>query len=210
LNRRCSVRLYDRAVNMARAAGIILAAGKGTRFGGNKLLAELDGRPLLQHVLDLAAEVGLAPVVVVLGADADAIARSISWREEVCAANVDPNRGLSSSVQLALAELRRTAPACDRAIVLLGDQPRLTSGQLRVLLSAPPDPARPIIVPRYADGRAGSPVVIDRGAWALAAQLEGDRGMSQLFASRAHMVRYVDVPGINPDVDTREDLVALS
>ena len=52
-------------------AAVVLAAGAGSRFGGGKLLASLDGRPVLQHVLDRVAEAGLGDVVVVLGDDAD-------------------------------------------------------------------------------------------------------------------------------------------
>jgi CTP:molybdopterin cytidylyltransferase MocA len=48
--------------------------------------------------------------------------------------------------------------------------------------------------------------MLEREAFALAAHLQGDRGMSQLFASEPDLVRYVDVPGANPDIDTREDL----
>jgi molybdenum cofactor cytidylyltransferase len=209
LNRRCSVRLYDRAVSEDRTAGIILAAGRGRRFGGGKMLATLEGRPLLQHVLDLAATVGLEPRIVVLGTDAARIERFIAWRAETRVRNPAPERGLSSSLRLGLDELERIQPDCERATVLLGDQPRLRPDQLRTLLDQPLDEAQPIIVPRYADGRPGNPVVIDRGAWPLVATLEGDRGMSQLFAARPDLIRQVKVAGTNPDVDTLEDLAAL-
>ena len=58
----------------------MLAAGAGSRFGGGKLLASLEGRPVLQHVLDRLAEAGLGEVVVVLGDDAAAIEEAIAWR----------------------------------------------------------------------------------------------------------------------------------
>jgi CTP:molybdopterin cytidylyltransferase MocA len=209
LSLHCSTRLYDRRVSEATTAGVVLAAGRGSRFGGNKLLADLDGRPLLQHVLDLAAEVELGPVVVVLGGEAARIEQSIAWRGETRVRNPAPERGLSSSLQLGLDELERIKPDCRRAAVLLGDQPRLAAEQLRILLDQPPDEAQPIIVPRYADGRPGNPVLLERGAWPLAATLEGDRGMSQLFAGRPELIRMVDVSGTNPDVDTRGDLSSI-
>ncbi len=195
-------------VTRMTVAGIVLAAGRGARFGGAKLLASLAGRPLLEHVLLTAREARLRPIVVVLGWDAERLEREIAWRDEVRVRNADPGAGISGSVRLGLAALEEAAPGCERAVVLLGDQPRLRADQLRVLLDQPADAARPIVVPRYADG-PGNPVVLERPAWRLAATLHGDRGMAQLFAERPALVRYVEVPGTNPDVDTPEDLAAL-
>ncbi len=186
-------------------AAIVLAAGRGIRFGGGKMLAELDGRPILQHVLDLAAQADLDPVVVVLGGDAEAVHRAISWRREVRVRNEESGRGISSSLVLGLEALE----TADRTLVLLGDQPRLTTDQLRSILAAQLDGKRPIVVPRY-DGTPGNPVLLERAAWPIAHELTGDQGMSQLFASRPNLVRYVDVAGSNPDVDTLADLALLT
>lgn len=189
-------------------AAIVLAAGSGTRFGGGKMLALVHRQPMLQHVLDLAAEADIHPVVVVLGNDAGAIESAVRWRDELRVRNDDPGRGISSSIALGLRVLDAASPAIERAVVLLGDQPRLSHAQLSALLAASSD--RPITVPRYANGEPGNPVVLDRAAWPLASALQGDRGMSQVFALHPDMVRYVDVSGSNPDIDTRTDLDALS
>src|SRR5918992_1222565 len=86
-------------------AGLILAAGRGSRFGGRKMLAEINGRPMLQHVLDLAAAAELEPVVVVLGEDADELDASLDWRTEIRVRNPDPERGISSSIAIGLEAL---------------------------------------------------------------------------------------------------------
>lgn len=195
-----------RAGRAPGCAAVILAAGRATRFGSAKLLAGLDGRPLLQHVLDLAAEARLEPVVVVLGADAPTLRQACSWRTEVLVVNPDPDAGLSSSVRLGLAQLALSQ--VERVVVLLGDQPRLSATQLRAILAAPTDQARPIVVPRYA-GLPGSPALLERAAWPLAATLTGDQGMSQLFDARPDLIRRVDLEGANPDVDTPADLEEL-
>ena len=191
---------------MVPAAGLVLAAGNSRRFGSAKLLAALDGRPLLQHVLDLAAEARLDPVVVVLGADAPALRQACSWRDEVLVVNPDPDAGLSGSVRLGLAQLAFSQ--VQRAVVLLGDQPRLSAKQLRSILAAPADETRPIVVPRYG-GSPGNPVLLERAVWPMASGLAGDAGMSQLIRSRPALVRYLDVAGDNPDVDTPADLDVL-
>ncbi|MEX2547733.1 MAG: nucleotidyltransferase family protein [Chloroflexota bacterium] len=185
-------------------AAIVLAAGRGTRFGGGKMLAEINGRPMLQHVLDLAAHTELDPVVVVLGEDADAIEAATAWRRELRVRNDDPGRGISSSLKLGLEALGDS----DRVLILLGDQPNLTVGQLRQIVDAG-RASRPITVPRYR-GRPGNPVLLERSVWSMAGALDGDRGMSQLFSANSPLVWYVDVDGDNPDVDTEADLAALS
>jgi molybdenum cofactor cytidylyltransferase len=185
----------------AHCAALILAAGRGTRFGGEKMLADVDGRPMLQHVLDLTAGAGFEPVVVVLGDDADEIERRIRWHAERRVRNPSPGRGLSSSLALGIEAIGEH----QRVLVLLGDQPYLTIDQISAIISTPRDPMRPIVAPRYADGHPGNPVLLEREAYALAAALEGDRGMSQLFSAHPDLVRYVDVAGTNPDIDTPDD-----
>jgi CTP:molybdopterin cytidylyltransferase MocA len=86
-------------------------------------------------------------------------------------------------------------------VVLLGDQPFLRLDQLKTILAT----EGLVVVPRYG-GMPGNPVVLDRSVWSLVGELQGDRGFSQLFATHPELVSYVDVPGENRDIDTREDL----
>ena len=169
------------------------------------MLAEVIGRPMLQHVLDLAAAAELDPVVVVLGEDADEVETAVQWRGERRVVNPDPGRGISGSLALGLAELG----GVDRALVLLGDQPFLSVENVRLIADTVRDPARPIVVPTYG-GVPGNPVLLEREAWSLAQALEGDRGMSQLFTRHPELVRHVEVPGHNPDIDTPNDLERLT
>jgi molybdenum cofactor cytidylyltransferase len=182
-------------------AALILAAGFGSRFGGRKLLAPIDGQPMLQHVLDLSADAELAPVVVVLGEDADELEAVCEWRSELRVRNAAPEDGLASSVKLGVRTL--SLLKAERAAVLMADQPFLSLDQLRVVISA----AGQIVVPRY-EGRPGNPVVVDRSVWPLAVSLDGDRGFSQMFAAHQNLVTYVDVPGTNKDIDTPGDISA--
>jgi molybdenum cofactor cytidylyltransferase len=188
------------------AAALVLAAGAGKRFGGQKLLAQLNGTPILQYVLNFAATAELDPVVVVLGADAEVVVTRLWWRSEVRLVNPAPEEGISSSVRMGIASLLLSD--AQRAVVLLGDQPRLSAAQLEVILGAPVDESRPIVLPRY-NGKPGNPVLLERAAWPLAERLEGDSGMAQLFAANPDLLRYVDINGANPDVDTAADLAAL-
>jgi CTP:molybdopterin cytidylyltransferase MocA/SAM-dependent methyltransferase len=184
-------------------SAVVLAAGAATRFGGVKLLAELGGRPVLQHVLDALDTRGVAEVVVVLGDDAETIERAIDWHGERRVRNPDPGRGLSTSLSAGLASISPTAEA---ALIVLGDQPGLQTSTVAALLAEPDDPKRPIVVPRYDDDAARNPVLLGRAAFGLAAEATGDRGLGPVLAAHPELVQEVPVMGSNPDVDTPADL----
>jgi molybdenum cofactor cytidylyltransferase len=192
-----------------RVRVVVLAAGAARRFGSQKLLARLDGRPLLQHALDTLAAAGVADPIVVLGDDATVIRVAIAWRDASIVVNPEPSRGLASSLVLgwsaALAD-----PRTDAVLVALGDQPRLRAAVVGDLLAAPLDAARPIVAPRYADGGGRNPVRIERSADALVRAASGDRGLGPLLDEQPELVRSIDVNGSNPDVDRPEDLAGLA
>jgi molybdenum cofactor cytidylyltransferase len=193
-----------------RVAGLVLAAGRSRRFGAPKLLALLDGRPLLEHVLDTARAAGLDPIVVVVGDDADALEQAIPWRAEHRLRNPDPGRGLSSSLRLGLEELTADEHAPEAVVVLLGDQPRTDPAVIEALVERQPTTDRSIVVPHYAEGGGANPVLITRAAFALASEADGDRGLGPIIDANPELVEIVDVAGSNPDVDTHEDLERLS
>jgi molybdenum cofactor cytidylyltransferase len=106
---------------------IVLAAGLSSRMGGNKLLADLNGRPVLAHVLAAIDAAGL-PSLIVLGRDAEAVRQVAGDRKTVQA--VDYEEGLSRSLRAGVA----AAPAeWQAAIICLGDMPRVPAEVLRAL-----------------------------------------------------------------------------
>jgi molybdenum cofactor cytidylyltransferase len=194
-----------------RTTAIVLAAGASSRFGSQKLLAPLAGRPVLQHVLDALAAAGLGDVVVVLGEAAAAIEAGIAWRDERRVVNPRPQDGLSSSLRTGLDGVAERIPAAEAALIVLGDQPAIRADVVRTLLgAAAADPSRPIVRARYTADTAPNPVLVRRSAWALAAGLSGDRGLGPLLAGRPDIVLAVDVDGANPDIDTPADLLAAA
>lgn len=190
-------------------AAIVLAAGSASRFGAPKALALLEGRPLLQHVLDAVAAAGIARVVVILGAAAGAVEPAIAWRAERRVTNPAPERGLASSLQVGLGAIAQDSDV-DAALVVLGDQPRLRPAVIRAVIDAWRVGGGPVVVPRYAESGTLNPVLLARSAWALAMALEGDRGMGPLIHRSPELLTEVAVPGDNPDVDTPADLARLT
>ena len=181
----------------------MLAAGAGSRFGGAKLEARLDGRPVLQHVLNALAEAGIDdPVVVTAGP----LVADIEWGAARPVTNPQPGRGLASSLQVGWAAAMDEAEPPDAVIVALGDQPLVRREVVAELVAAPLDATRPIVALRYAGSGARNPVRLERDAAPLVEAAAGDRGLGPILDDRPDLVRWLDVDGDNPDVDTREDL----
>lgn len=195
----------------ARTAAVVLAAGAGSRFGGGKLLAQLGGRSLLEHVLGTIRTAGLAETVAVVGPGSsglEAIALANGARTVL---NPAPHDGLSSSVRIGLAALTGAGEHhVDAALIVLGDQPRTSLATIRALLSVEVPPGRSIVVPRYRGGGGPNPALLLRPAWPLAAGLQGDRGFGPLIKAHPELVVEVDLDGDNPDVDRPVDLARIA
>ena len=193
-------------------AGALLGAGRGSRYGARpKLTAELGGRPVVAWALDALVRSGLAPLVLVVGREADAVlAAAVGERGAdsglVVVRNDRWETGIASSLGCAIGALESEA-AVDAVVVGLGDQPGVGSEAYVRLASAYDSGAR-LAVATYAGIRA-NPVLLARDHWDEALGLEGDEGARKLM--RRHPV--VEVPcdgtGEPEDVDTPHDLAAL-
>jgi CTP:molybdopterin cytidylyltransferase MocA len=189
-------------------AAVVLAAGAGLRFGGGKLRALLDGRPILAHVIDAARTARLDPIVVIVPPSGELDDLDLGTVRRIV--NPDPGEGLSSSVRLGLRALELDTDV-SAAAILPGDQPLVRPaviGQLIAALDA--SPATPFVVARYADDSAPNPILVRRSIWRLADELAGDRGFGPVLATHPELVRFVAVEGANPDVDTPADLAAIA
>lgn len=183
-------------------AAVVLAAGEGRRFGSQKLLAPLRGRPLLQHALDAANASALAPIVVVLGADADAIAAGIRTGRARIVRNPDHATGQASSLRVGL----RSVDTSDAVVVVLGDQPNVTAALLDALVAQQRSSGAPAVV-CVQDGRRSPPTLLHRDLWVEVDALRGDTGAREVLArhSDVTVLDVADSLGRLDDVDTQED-----
>jgi molybdenum cofactor cytidylyltransferase len=191
-----------------RVVAVVLAAGSSSRFGSPKLLAPLDGKPILQHALDALAAAGVDDVAVVLGDEQAAVEAAIAWRGERRVVNERPGDGLSSSLRVGL-DAAAEDPSAEAVLVVLGDQPSLRPGVIRAVLGAAEASQSLFVRARHAADGVPNPVLVRRAGWAMAAGLTGDRGLGPLLAARPELVLEVAVEGASPDVDTPDDLAAL-
>ncbi|HEU5288618.1 MAG TPA: nucleotidyltransferase family protein [Candidatus Limnocylindria bacterium] len=191
---------------VARTTAVILAAGEARRFGAPKLLAPLEGRPLLQHVIDAANASACDDVIVVVGHGAPEVLAKVRLGRAVAALNSAYANGQSTSLRAGL----RRARGSDAAVVLLGDQPRVTARLIDALLDRQRDTgASAVICAR--DGHRSPPTLLRRDLWPAIDALTGDVGARELLRDRDDVAVVEVTPDLGglDDVDRPSDLDAL-
>jgi molybdenum cofactor cytidylyltransferase len=186
------------------SAGLILAAGAGRRFGGTKQLAELHGRPLLEHAIEhMLAVAEIDPVIVVLGHAAGEILARAKFGAAEVVVNEDWERGQATSLRRGIAALGDA----EKVVVTLGDQPFITPA----LISAALEQLTPEFdaVRAFYAGQPGHPVVFNRAVMDAVPSIDGDKGARELLANFRVRKWEAGHLGDATDVDTREELSAL-
>ncbi|HTE46959.1 MAG TPA: nucleotidyltransferase family protein [Gemmatimonadaceae bacterium] len=185
--------------------GVLLAAGGARRFGSQKLIAMLDGVPIVRRAADALTSVTDMTVIVV-GSESTAVREAVAETGALVVENTAWANGLASSLRCGVVAVPARASA---AIVALGDQPQMDAVVLRSLIDRWRETGSPIVTARYR-GERGHPVLFDRSVFAELAGLEGDAGAKGLIEQSPERVAYVDVDADVPrDVDTPDDLAAL-
>lgn len=189
---------------MSDVAGIVLAAGEGSRLGRPKATLEIAGVRLVDRAARLMRAGSCEPVVVVLGAAAPelpptpgvTVVHNPHWRS-----------GMGSSLRIGLASLPETAGA---VVVTLVDQPHIGADVVRRLVRAY-EAGAGVVVASYG-GAPRNPVLFARDYWTdIACTAVGDVGARPFLRANAHLATYVECGDIaDPaDVDTPADLAEL-
>jgi molybdenum cofactor cytidylyltransferase len=188
-------------------AAVVLAAGRSTRFGANKLVAELGGKPIVRWVVEAALGSTASPVLVVTGHQHAQTRGALTGLDVVFVHNPDYAQGLSTSLKAGIAAV---PPAVAGALVLLGDMPQIATAHLDRLIVAFRDESGAVVVPTHA-GKRGNPVLWPRAYFEDMLRLKGDAGAKRLLAAHASRVREVDLGtgAIFLDVDTAEVLAQM-
>jgi len=191
---------------------IVLAAGAGARFGGAKLLAPLNGAPLIAGALLTAFLAPVRRVFVAVGSDAvrktvKATAERLVAADRLVLVSVEnPQEGMGASLRAAAQAVPDDSAG---VFVLLGDMPAIDPATPRRLAQAFRGP-HDIIAPTLL-GRRGHPVLFG-ATWLPALRaLSGDEGARALLESAGAQLTRIPVedPGIHLDVDRPEDLVRV-
>ncbi len=183
-------------------AGLLLAAGEGSRLGQPKALVELGGMTLAERGVALLRDGGADPVIMVTGA------APVSLPGVIEAHNPDWRTGMGSSLREGL----QTLPADrDAVVIALVDQPMISPAVVRRLIAAFLAGAE-VAVACY-QGRPRNPVLIARTHWAAAAAAaRGDAGARGFLRAHSELVTAVECGDIGrpDDLDTPDDLARIA
>jgi molybdenum cofactor cytidylyltransferase len=185
-------------------AAMVLTAGKSTRMGSNKLLAELNGRTLVAHTVEQVKASGVDEVVVVTGHMAAEVEAALAGSNVRVVHNSSYADGMATSIRTGIAAVQDF----DAALICLGDMPLVTSADMaRMITAFKANDESEIVAPTF-EGRLGNPVLWGKTYFAELMTLEGDKGARRLLEAQYNQI--VEVPidhdGIMLDADTPEAL----
>lgn len=192
-----------------KIAAVVLAAGRSTRFGpSNKLLASLEGLPLVRRTVMSVLASAARPVLVVTGHMSAEVRAALAGLDVTFVDNPAYRDGLSTSLKAGLSAL----PAgLDGALVALGDMPRVSGKDIdRLIAGFAPKEGRAIVLPTYR-GKRGNPVLFATRFLNELRNVEGDVGARHVIGQNGEEVAEVDLghDGIFVDVDTPRALAEL-
>jgi molybdenum cofactor cytidylyltransferase len=189
-----------------RMAAVVLAAGRATRMGSNKLIAEAGGKLLLRHVVDAALASSARPLIVVTGHEADAVAGALQGLDVRFVHNAHFAQGLSTSLKTGIAAV---PPDAAGAVILLGDMPAVTAALIDELIEAfAHAPHMSAVVPVH-DGQRGNPVLLSRRLFREVPRLKGDRGARPILDDHTDVLEIQGDHAVTLDIDTPDALEAL-
>ncbi|HWD49515.1 MAG TPA: molybdopterin-binding/glycosyltransferase family 2 protein [Rhizomicrobium sp.] len=200
----------DEPLAVSRApkiAAVVLAAGMSSRMGSNKLLADVNGKPMVRNVVDaaIASQAGL--VIVVTGNNSEAVRETVRGLNIQFRDNPDFSKGLSTSLRLGI----KSVPAdYDGAMILLGDMPGVSPALIDKLIAAfdPVEDRAICVATRH--GKQGNPVLWARRFFPEMLAIEGDVGARNLIGMYGELVCEVEADDDAPltDIDTPQALEA--
>jgi molybdenum cofactor cytidylyltransferase len=198
---------------MSNIAAVILAAGRSTRFAGNrpdatKLIADLHGKPLVRHVADAALASRANPAIVVTGHARNPVQDALAGLSITFIHNNDYATGLASSLRTGIAAVPHSASG---ALVLLGDMPLVPADLIDHLIACFEGNSEVDAIAPVSNGRRGNPVLLACSLFPAVAQLSGDEGARRLLQSPG--IRLLETPiggdAASADIDTTESLDEL-
>ena len=190
---------------MSHVAAILLAAGRGTRFGDElKLLAQIGGKALVRHAAEAAVGSLVDPVIVVTGYRSNEVEAALHGLPVQILYNPLFAQGLSTSLKAGFSALPPTTQA---AVILLGDMPFVKADLIDALVAEWRESGEPAALVPTLNGRRGNPVVLSRGVQAVIKGLSGDVGAGSLLREKSDVLEWpTKDPAVAQDIDTREEL----
>lgn len=192
-------------VSEMKLACLVMAAGKGSRFGEDKLRLPVAGQLMGVNALDILHRVPFTLRVLVTSTDKEYLIKAGEALGYDVVMNPAPEEGMSSSVRLGTRHILE-AGAYDGILYAVADQPNLSTVTVERLVQAFENSPGCIWAPE-ADGQRGNPVIFPTALFGELLQLTGDRGGRQVIRDHPDLLRTVTVASSElKDIDTKEDL----
>ena len=188
---------------------IILAAGSSSRLGQSKQLVEVDGVPLLLKSTLTALEANYTNMVVVLGANADQHKKKIAHLPVEIITNTEWKKGMGSSLKTGLEHVLKSRPETGAVLVMVCDQPLLTSAHLAALRDVHKNTSSQIVASRYGN-TIGVPAIFDRILFSEILKIKDAQGAKAIIESHTEFVNTIDWEAGHLDIDTPDDLKLLN
>lgn len=180
---------------------IVLAGGKSSRLGQPKQLLDIQGKPLIQHVVDRALASLLGPVIVISGAYAE---RLPMIPNVDIVHNPDWEEGMASSIRRAVHYVQKVYPDIDGLMILVADQPYLDSAVLNEMGVLQKENGYIAVAASYKD-QLGTPILFHRSLWTELLLLKGDVGAKKILNQIKDKIGIVPFEKGLYDIDTIAD-----
>ena len=192
---------------------IVLAAGASSRMGEPKQLLRFEGETLLARAVRTALETHYRPVVVVLGAGAEALRAEVETSDALVVVNEAWAEGMSSSIRCGLGALEASASGeIEAAVLLLCDQPFVTSDIIIRLVDVYRAHRRLLVAAEYevsGERTRGVPALFSRPLFPELMALRGAEGAKRIIMRCEADAAFIAVPAAAFDVDTPDDYHSL-
>lgn len=188
---------------------LLLAAGSSSRLGQSKQLLEIEGVPLLRRAALSALESGIGPITVVLGANEAAHRKALVDLAVEVISNRRWETGMGSSLKAGLAHMLMHTPATEAVLIMVCDQPLVTSVHLKTLAGAFSKAGKKIAASFYS-GTGGVPAIFHKALFPELTGLPDAQGARKIISLHPELTHTINLPEGAFDLDTPEDLNALS
>lgn len=183
---------------------IVLAAGSSSRMGQSKQLLPIDNIPLLTRVVNIACQLQPSHTVVVLGANEKEHAAILQDTDVQIIINHEWKNGMGSSLKTGLRHLLSLAPSIDAIIVLVCDQPAVTSAYTSNIIQHYKANKKPIVASFYSDA-PGVPALFDKSIFPELLNMDDAHGAKKIIQKHIASTELIQFPEGSIDLDTPED-----
>lgn len=194
---------------MSKFAVLILAAGSSSRMGVPKQLLKWKGTNLLQYCMNSVKDLNADTVLLVLGANSEAIRSKIDTNQVTVLVNEHWKNGLGNTIAFGVNHITTTLSDIENILIMLVDQPLIDSNFLKLLIKTHVRHKKKLTCTLYQEHQFGVPAIFNKNYFEELSQLNDDFGAKRILKKYVDKLSYVDGKNFNLDIDTIADYEAL-